>query len=370
MFDFSVTKEHLSFGYPIFSLFLYIFIYSYFKRRNYLQYNNYRKNNLLWFYMFIFSIAAFYDGDFYHYMDIVQNFSFDNLSHLEIIYTPIIYFVERNYLLFRIIVWGGALLLTTYIFKRLKYETLYVYLYVFFILYIIRFAYVRAALSFAIFYCGLSYLIKQSNYKYLSYLLGIVLIYLSTFFHNSAIILVAMTILLFVPLNRKLLISFVLLLPVMYILFKDFFFYLLSRDDLGTDGVVSNKLVRYTEGDMEKKGSGEILMLLGEIITFYGIYIYILIDYLKKNYQDKVLICCYKIVFGILFVAFFLFMLGTGSSYLFPRIMEMAYIPMAIIVGRSYELGYMKQRALRKILYVGFVVTVIRLSYSVYLTVL
>lgn len=372
MFDFSVAKEGLSFWYPFFSLFLYLIIYLYYKKGIAISKICYNKPKVgtLCFLIFIFSVAAFYDGDFYHYKEIVQNFNIIYQSHLEDIYTPIILFVKRNYLLFRIIVWGGAFLITISIFKRLKIENLYLYIFVFVVLYIIRFAYVRAALAYAFYFLGFSFLVRRYSNKYISCLLGLTLIYISSLFHSSAILLVAMTFLLIVPLNKRILVFIVLLLPLIYMLFGDFFNYLLIQDDLGTDGVVSRKINSYTEGSEIERSISQFLMLLGEVITFYGFFIYILIKYYKNSHKDLMLVSCFKIVIGILFVAFFLFMLGTGSQYLFPRIMEMTYIPMVVIICRSYELGHLKQTTLRNILYVGFIVSTIRLSYSLYLTIL
>jgi len=368
MFDFTITKESLTIAYPFFSLSLYLAIFVIFKNATNYSYKNRLK--ALWCFILIFSIAAFYDGDFYHYKFIVQNFNIIFLPHLEKIYIHIILFVNNNYLLFRLIVWGGALLITSFVFKRLNLGNLYLYIYVFFILYIIRFAYVRAALAYAFYFFGFSFLIKQYSNKCLSYILGLSLIYISSYFHNSAILLVAMTLLLIVPLNKKTLLLTIVLLPSIYTLFDDFFNYLLTQDNLGTNGIVSKKINGYTEGGEIERSVRQYLMLLGETITFYGYFIYILVLYYKNNHEDIILVSCFKIVMGVLFIAFFLFILGTGSQYLFPRIMEMVYIPMVIIICRSYELGLLKQVNLKNILYIGFFVSTVNLLYSTYLTTL
>ena len=83
-----------------------------------------RSKRIKWVYFVIllFCIIAFYGGDWFHYRDIVNRLSRKRLelyeledvstqNHLEIVYWYISYFVKYNYILFRIVVFGGALLI-------------------------------------------------------------------------------------------------------------------------------------------------------------------------------------------------------------------------------------------------------------------
>ena len=106
--------------------------------------------------IFLFCIFAFYDTDYFHYREIMD-LSFDDYAHLEDVYKYIIDFVDRNYTLFRTIVWGGALCIFIQTIKRLKIEQASA-LALFSFIIITKFAYARVSLGFAVLMFGIAYL--------------------------------------------------------------------------------------------------------------------------------------------------------------------------------------------------------------------
>ena len=164
-----------------------------------LKYWNFRRiksdngdSKMLFLLVCLFAVCSFYNGDYFHYEQVVRNvLPFSERFGLEDFYGYLINFTHHNYLLFRIVVWGGALLLVVFI-AKLYDASIYGVIYFLFALYMSTFDYSRASLGMAVYFMGLSVFTNKTNV--ILKLLGLVVIVSSYFFHRSIAILIVLTV--------------------------------------------------------------------------------------------------------------------------------------------------------------------------------
>lgn len=215
-----------------------------------------------WTYVLIcfFFITHCIIGDFFYLMEHVYNYIFipGYYNFGEEIYHIIAKIVDKNYLLFRTVVWGGSFALFCWSAKRLEVPVYYAVFFLF-ATHSITFSYARATAAMAMYFWGLSFLCKPlSKFKWTSYLIGITIIYLSWAFHNSALIMIIMTIMLFVPLRKWNIIAVIFLIPMFSILLEKYLF-LFAQET--TNETLANKINDYSERDITNGISGIIIKL-------------------------------------------------------------------------------------------------------------
>ena len=154
--------------------------------KSFFQKNNVSKVNLTIANICIafFVIFAFYDSDYFHYKEVVEsNWEY---AHLEDVYINIIDFTNRNYTLFRTIVWGGAFCIFVAAIKKLRLKQ-DLATFIFVAVVITKFSYARISLGFAIILLGLAFLTYKNKFALLPSIFGLSLLYVSVFFHRSMV---------------------------------------------------------------------------------------------------------------------------------------------------------------------------------------
>lgn len=139
----------------------------------------------------LFCLFPFCAGDYWHYAEvfhIVKTYSHN--INLENIYLNIINLVS-NYHIFRAVVWGAAIILLLQCFK-LSSINVGVALFFFVTRYILTFSYARVSLSMVILFCGLLLIGYVIDYCYgprklVYFVIGLLLIFTSLYFHKSAV---------------------------------------------------------------------------------------------------------------------------------------------------------------------------------------
>lgn len=168
--------------------------------------NHYSRKNWFVFLVFIYCLFAFYCGDWAHLQTIVKESVGSEYREgfgVEEIYHYLANILNGNYLIFRSIVWGAGLLCMVEAFKKSKLDP-YRCLYFLFGIYITAFAYSRAGVALAFFYCGFVFLFKDREERSVKItLLGLALLITSTFLHRSMLVLVALTPMVLIPIKKK-----------------------------------------------------------------------------------------------------------------------------------------------------------------------
>lgn len=153
-----------------------------------------------WFMILIFCLYAFWDTDY---------FSFRYIFHTELkgFRDPLYYYLGEvsfgSYTIFRLLIWGTALYLFKKTIDRFKISS-NIAAYIFAVFFLLTFSYARVSLGMAMYFYGLSYLIKlPQKDRFWSIVWGLLFIGCSYYGHRSLVALILLTPLAFIKLNKK-----------------------------------------------------------------------------------------------------------------------------------------------------------------------
>ena len=166
-------------------------------------------------------LFSFWGTDWFHYAEMYFNILYVSgfNTSLESVYT-IIAAVSPNYLVFRAIIWGGALCLLCLLFKHVSVRG-DLLLAIFCVIWLIDFGYGRIALAYTMMYLGGAVLMKPVSGKILlSFILGSILLVVSLFFHKSAFFGIGLIILALSPrlLNKRTFVMVMIMYPFVLLL--------------------------------------------------------------------------------------------------------------------------------------------------------
>lgn len=293
----------------------------------------------------LYYLFCMYPGDYYRYKDTVETIGhvsateYDALRyHLEIPYFTIINLVHNDYLLFRLVVWGGALLLfyLTSLRLELNKSTFVFYLSIF----IVPFTSTsRLALALSTCFYGYSLIIKPfPKKKILSIILGILFCYLGIKLHRSAPFLLLVLPLSLLKANKVGL--FVLLgsIPIIVLLVGSGLFELIF--DMST--TVEDSLFdaytaqQYLQDERRVRGIGELIRLFLSYAS-YALILFLIIKTILNNkynslpiYIQKVCNSCFLI---IIFSVVVLLLPGANSYKTFERLMVFSIVPSSFVLS-------------------------------------
>lgn len=191
LYQTEATQNQYIFNFILMNV-IFIFAYAY-RNRN-------QSKPITWCLILIFLLFAYWDTDYFSFRQMFY-------TSLENFRDPMYYYLSLasfdSYTLFRLIIWGSALLL----FKKTtdRYEiSPNIAAYVFAIFFLLTFSYARVSLGMAMYFYGLSFLIKphQTN-KYWGFIWGLAFVCCSYFGHRSLLVLIALTPLAIFQLDRK-----------------------------------------------------------------------------------------------------------------------------------------------------------------------
>ena len=343
----------------------------------------FRESRKIFFLLIIFALTCFCNGDFFHsivpvhYMDskwmVTPNF------HYEIVYQYIAKFTDGNYLLWRLIVWGGAILLITLTAKRIGCSIKQT-LFIVFALYAVQYSYARSTLAQSIYFYGLSFLIAPNLRKgrISNIVLALVIISIAPFFHRSAYLLLASTPIVFLPniSNKKsmfyifLYVSFIAIATVLMskVIFD---LDLLSITD---DERLVTKFENYTDAEDDENREGGIAKRLIIWLTNLSIFVilYKIVTSLVRNgvenmnQNDGYL----KISFCIIAASLTLNFCGPEFYVISYRYGIMSFIPFSITISNLYKQRVFNFKDFKLIIFVGIVPLAYRLLYSTYLSII
>ena len=372
MFDFPMTKESL--GTALFCLAVYLFMLI----RNYKYALKYPlstippKNKKLIDTIFVGIIFIIFcqNGDFFHMMEAVHGYDFipGAYNYGEEVYIEIGKFTNKNYLLFRTIIWGGAFTLFCLTAKRFKIPTYYAALFIF-CSYIILFTYARATLAMAVYFYGLSFLCKPiKSHKWISFIIGVIIICTSKVFHNSAIIMIIATILLLIPLKKWSIILTLISIPLITIIARNQF-YTITEYALEADSDIGKRMEYYSQKEAGASGIAQLILNSLKYASFYiPLFITSITILPKKNLKEipQYITRMYKITFGIILLASVFYLLRDNFYTMFYRILFMAMIPLTIIVVALYRNNFMTRKHFKWCYMPGLLFSSLNIIYMVY----
>lgn len=322
--------------------------------------------------MYLFVLFSFWGSDWFHYVEAYISLKAGFRGSLEEIYVWIAQNLSPNYIVFRFVIWGGSLCLLLHIFKRLSIPT-NLAIFFFSTIYIIWFSYARVTAAMVLVYYGLIVLYKPYKNRFLSILLGILVIWGAFFFHKSALfgIVAVLLTLLVNSFQKKALIIMLLCYPILIYLAQAVLSDILIADVSAEDGALGQSLVTgqaYLERDSFESGWGGLFQrFLERFPHFLLAYISILFTR-SKSYLDAprdVKAFIRLQIFIVLLSSLFMFDLGANTDALYGRFIRFAVIPSCIIMTYFYSIRY-KFKYIQTAYHIAFIGTIYTVVYTMY----
>lgn len=325
--------------------------------KNYYIDREYGKKKALLFIVFYTIFAVFYcvNSDYFSYRFWVENYdSISSYFSKEMVYMVIAHIVGGNYELFRIIVWGGAILLTCATI-RLQKANLYLTLLLWFVLYYNFFCYARASLGIAVFTLGTAIVSKYIQGNRLFMLLGIGICLLSISFHRSLIIGLITLPAIFFKINKSRLVFFaIFLIGLSYLMIGT----IIDIQDFAASDNYSNAIEGYTEaineGKFQANSFSNILKMVWKYSLFYYPFIVATKYIFKSEYSQSVsyeTFAMYKVAAGIILIAStFGVIYGLGNVFYY-RILFMTAMLLSVIIGRLYQDHVLTDKNIKQLSY-------------------
>lgn len=319
--------------------------------------------------LFIY-LFSFYALDYLGYMIMVENYS----SHFEDIYLDIIDMVSGDYLLFRLIVFGSAYLLTLFAFKRLDKEFDLTFL-VFVMTSVTVLAYGRFTLALALSFWGYSFIVKTFRPRILSIAMGIALMIFSLRFHNSVLILMPLyaASLLLRNINRTT-VSFVILIviatAILYSLFGESILSSITSSESLEEYEANRAVGTGGGGILSGIGMGELIHRLLQYSPYYLSFILYFIVVAKHDFRNwSISIRLVSSLFAVIMIMATLLSIRVGSmntNLLFYRTLYYSSLAMCLFLSYCYK-NNIRQKFVKTIIIIAFVSQVYEISYYSYL---
>lgn len=186
----------------------------------------------------VLCVFATYDGDWFSYWigfrNVLKSMSYE--SQMEPFYLFLMQSLSfDNYLVFRVEVWGLAVLFYYLSFKRLGVNTPLMWT-GFILTTLINFAYMRGVLGFGVALYGYTFLIRPRKKQVAnSYLIGALILLASLIFHKSMYIVVIIAGLSLIPVKKWVIMSVPFLLPVVIMMFELFILPMIGKESAGAN---------------------------------------------------------------------------------------------------------------------------------------
>lgn len=372
MLDFSFTQGSLFLSFYCLSLFA-ILIFVNYSRCTYLSHNrNYTSRQRTFFLIGValFAVSCFINGDFYNYETMVHNYDFTTgaRNHGEPVYGYIIKLVHQNYLLFRIIVWGGSLLLLVEAISMIRLD---VYKVVFYLIasYILTFSYARATLAFSFYYLGISFLCTPYKRGLITRVAGIILVLSSYFFHHSMVVAIVITPIIFLPSSKRILVYSIVLIPILFALLSGVINSFMAGEGIMDGDELAGQLSFYAErASSTANWKGKIYEWTNYLTYFIPLCIIIYHYYLKNNrtfpfYIDAFL----KLAFSLTLISIMFLFLDIEGKIFFYRVLYMSFIPLSIVIYYAAINNYIRRKTYLLLLFIGLCAQMYRFFYNIYL---
>lgn len=298
----------------------------------------------------IFCIFSFWGADWFHYIyeyNMLRDMG-DFKTNLEDVYMYIARY-SPSYLVFRLIIWGGALLLLNSTYKRVGvgYDLT---LFLFGSIWVIWFGYARVSLSMAIMFFGLAYLYESSNKnKVISVIVGAAAIVASFYFHKSSIfgIFVIVIAVFSKRLSRNTLALVVVLFPILvYIMNTQMGGFMSTDIDTESGSEIAayvSKGQNYMERESKIRGIGGPLIEISERFVYYFIA-FLCYKFQKSVFMEstpKVILVFMRVLFfNVLLASVFMFDLGANTTLLYTRLMRYSFIPASIVLSYMHQVHF------------------------------
>ena len=309
------------------------------------------------FVLFFALYAVFYcvNPDYFRYRDWIFEFGFYEFAK-EDFYPALIVFClslpfDYPFEVFRLVVWGGAVLLAYLTYSRYRKLLLPgLSLLFLFVLYGNTMSYSRASLGMAVYFFGVALLLRKK--RFFARVLGIAVAVSSIFFHREMIIGILVLPAFVVPFEKK---KYLFLTPFLFLaaifVIRYFNNNLAVFDEMFENDILSSKIEEFNEAE---QGKFRLSTLIKYLNFAYPLYLITKCFWRKKVHRSVA--GMYRIVYVIILVSVaFMVVFGLRSVFVY-RVLYISCIPMSLLISYCYCKGYLKNRQLLLLLLFGLLV--------------
>ena len=324
----------------------------------------------------LFCVFSFWGTDWFHYLEVfpILQSGYKN-SNIEDVYVWIAQNLSPNYLVFRLVIWGSAFFLYLQIIKRLSVSR-DLALCLFGCIFVIWFSYARVSLAMVLAYYGITLLYKPYQKRLLSYILAVICIAVSFYFHKSALFGIAMVFMTVLTrqFGNKVLLLFILLFPLGVYMAQSFIVDMLVSEADMMEGDIGTYLAvgqRYMEVERGQSGIGALFVRFFERFQYYWVAFLCLrvgTSGVIKRVPDDIKAFMRLTFFIVLSASIFAFDLNVNTSTIYTRFLRFAAIPSVIVLAYMHKEGLFPKLTRKAIFFAGFS-TVCSVGYSLYNTI-
>lgn len=296
-------------------------------------------------YFALFAVFYCINPDYFRYREWIYGRDFTFWTK-EQVYVHVILFCrdlpfDYPFEAFRLIVWGGAILIVYLTFRLYREQLLPGLTLLFlFVLYSSTFCYARASLGMAIYFLGIAFylLYKQPVIK----LLGTGLAISSYLFHHEMLIGIVVLPCILAPFERKRIsiLSIVLVIAVAIVLSQNSSIQDII-DIVFDDEELSEKVESINDNEQR---AFRLSTFIGYLCYYYPLYL-ITRRFWKKRLPSSIK-GMYRMTFAIVMASIALMIITGPRSVYTYRVLYISMIPMSLIIGYCYYNGDFKMRQL------------------------
>ena len=323
--------------------------------------------------IFTFCIFSFWILDWFgyqkEYIVIRQLEWYREVTSLEPVYVWLILHCP-DYLVFRLIIFGGAWLFVVLIFRHLELDQDLAWFF-FGVLFLPLFAYARVSLAVVMMLYGAVIISKPfGGNRLYSYMIGGAFLVCSVFFHKSAALGILVVLFSFISKTTNknawfyIVIAFIIAAVVARVVIAMFL-----GGSLGADEAMSSNAMTAGQRYMSRTDADSgIGALLGYTLERTPYYLCALLSFqIQSEYETPTWISMMLKVdmYIVLLASIFAVDLGANTSILFGRLLRFSLVPSAIVLAYAYQFDLFT-KLVKITFFVGLACVIYRLTYTLY----
>lgn len=318
-----------------------------------------------------FSLFTFYGGDVIKYREMIESIPYLERDYygftMEYIYIYISLLVKGDFYLWKIIVYGLALIITFLTIKKLHLDNFATLLFfIGFNLY--SYGATRAVLGYSLYVYGLAFLFDR-NLR--GYIIGILLIASSYFAHSSMLLIILLTPLCYIKMGKKKVFVSLAAFPIVVTAFNIITNNLLGGDLSVFGDYLSYKIDRYTDDEGGAGTNYGALSLLIQSLVRLAIlipFIAVAVKQSLKGRLDRRLNKFVSLSYVIAYISFlFYFSSIHNGLYLFNRYIAICPFILFLVAGPIFNVGRKQLTSLKVYSYALLLLGNYTFAYLVYI---
>ena len=283
--------------------------------------------------------------------------------HVEHFYYWLVEVISFNYYVWRLAIWGSAVVLMVWTFKLNKLNNECVTL-LFVLILLQQFSFTRASLGVTMLLFSVTLFLNAKTKSLYYYVLAIAGCIASYFLHKSMPLFLLMSLLALCPINKATFWAMVIAFPILRLVIIPFV------TDFITSGYLSENTTEFAESYLEKdKLVLNFYGLIQSVIKYTPIYITFFILIKEYIFKKTFLPSNIRLFFHLAFILFYISSLFLGqetSNFVTSRTEHVMFFPLTIVMAYYMTATYKRTRSLKFALFMFALSTSYYYAYNVW----